>query len=113
IFLEYYQKCDMQKMLCIFPDGIPAKITSSLLPARSRLSLAVWLHVLLANKVKGPKTNSGSHAQKNGTTHQRELSRENVVRLVRHLLETIADLNKTKSTAASVWRNYCRETILS
>ena len=51
LYLEFYLKTDIQKIMSAYLDGIPVDITSRMLPLKSGLNLGVWLHVYLQNKV--------------------------------------------------------------
>src|SRR5215213_8251886 len=52
LYLGRYLKTDIHKTLSTYLEGIPASLTSKLLPMRSGLSLGVWLHVYLQGAVK-------------------------------------------------------------
>ena len=52
LYIGHYLKTDIQKTLSTYLEGIPATLTSKLLPMRSGLSLGVWLHVYLQGAVK-------------------------------------------------------------
>src|SRR5688500_8203693 len=51
LWLGHYHKINFQKLLSIYPDGIPLEIAAKLFPAKSRWSPGVWLHVFLHNKM--------------------------------------------------------------
>ncbi len=103
LLLGHYLQSDAQKLLSIYPDGIPVSLVSKSLPMRSRLSLIVWLHVLLQDSVN-KKTSA-----KKITTH---FSKEKLERLIAHLQSSIQSLH-LKPSARSTWNHYYDETILS
>ena len=102
LYLEHYLKTDIQKMLIVYPDGIPVDITSKLLPLKSRTSVGVWLHVYLQNTIS---RNAGSRKD------EEKFNRRKLLNLVNHLETTI--LNLRSSNLTSVWKNYYDETIIS
>jgi len=59
LWLSHYHKMNFQNLLSVYPDGIPAAITAKLLPAKSMLNTAVWMHVNLPNKM-GKKVSAGN-----------------------------------------------------
>jgi len=103
LLLGHYLQTDMQKLLTVYSDGIPVNIASKLLPIRSRLSLSVWLHVLLQNSV-GKKADTKQTATR--------FTKEKLIRLIDHLQSSIKRLH-IKSSGRTTWNNYYDETILS
>jgi 2-polyprenyl-3-methyl-5-hydroxy-6-metoxy-1,4-benzoquinol methylase len=104
LFLGHYLKTGFQKFLLVWPEGIPAQITASMLPWRSRFNLGVWLNVLLQNSVGARATPARSQNV--------NFSKEKLLRLSDHLRATIARLQMHEGTL-SHWNNYYEETILS
>jgi hypothetical protein len=103
LLLEYYLKCDMQKLLLVHLEGIPVKMTAGLLPLKSRFRLSVWLHVLLQNKVRGEQTSNQA---------QIKFSKIKMIQLIDHLTSTVSKL-QTDAAERSTWNTYYSETILS
>jgi hypothetical protein len=100
LYLEYYLRTDIQKIMIAYPDGIPVDITSRLLPLKSSLSLGVWLHVYLQNTVT-QNTRSKTDGDK--------FSKKKLLNLVNHLEATIQKLNSRMSRTE--WSNYYESTI--
>lgn len=102
LYLGRYLKTDIHKTLSTYLEGIPASLTSRLLPMRSGLSLGVWLHVYLQGAVKG----DGKPAQ-----GQAAFSKKKLLNLVMHL-ETIIGGFRGRRTGTT-WSDYYDATILS
>lgn len=105
LLIEHYLKMDVQKLLSVYLEGIPAKTTAKLLPLKSRFKLSVWLHVNLQNSVT-------SHNSKPGNNRAIVFSKEKLLRLIESLQSTIKDLH-VNTSIQSTWNNYYEETILS
>jgi len=103
LLLGHYLKIDLQQLLAAYPDGVPVMITAKLLPAKSRFSLSVWLHVFLQNTI-GTKKQPGN-------AKQVSFNKEKLARLIDHLDDTIKSL-RIQSSIRSTWNNYYDETIL-
>lgn len=102
LYLGHYLKTDIHKTLGTYLEGIPASLTSKLLPMRSGLSLGVWLHVYLQGAVKGdPKS----------TPQQGGFNRKKLLNLVMHLETIIAGFRGRRS--GTTWSDYYDATILS
>ncbi len=91
LYLEHYHGAGLQKLLSIYPDGIPVAIAAKLLPARSRLSLGVWMHVHLLNLVKSSAGPSGRKIA---------FDKQKLLRLVRHLENNISGLRSAPIPAS-------------
>ena len=101
LYLEFYLRGNIQKVLSAYLDGIPADITSRMLPLKSGLNLGVWLHVHLQNKVtQNTKAKNAKEA----------FSKKKLQNLIHHL-ETII-LSFIGKRTRSQWSNYYQETIL-
>jgi ribosomal protein L11 methylase PrmA len=100
LYLEYYLKADIQKIISSWPEGIPVDVTSKLLPLKSGLSLGVWLHVYLQNTVTRTIRNK-PEAEK--------FSKKKLLQLTTHLENTIMNLSSTMGR--SVWSDYYSTTI--
>jgi hypothetical protein len=105
LLLAGYCGLEVHKMLRAWPEGIPAAITSSLLPFRSKLKLSVLLHVHLQAKVTSRKTNATNENKK------KHLSSAQLKNILLHLISCIEKLKYPEQT--STWSNYYTETIIS
>lgn len=103
LLIGHYLKTGIQKMLTVYPEGIPVSLTAGLLPGKSRFNLAVWLHVFLQNSISAKKQES--------STTQKNFSNEKMDRLIDHLESSIKSL-QISSSVRSTWNNYYDETIL-
>src|SRR5579871_2941664 len=105
LYLEHYHKVDIQKLLSVYLEGIPATTTAKLLPAKSRFKISAWLHVFLQASVtaKTKPTNQTATASFN---------KAKLLNLIERLQSAIKPLH-VKSTIQSTWNNYYGETILS
>lgn len=101
LYLEFYLKSDIQKIMSAYLDGIPVDITSRMLPLKSGLNLGVWLHVYLQNKVMQTAK---------GKNERDEFSTKKLLNLVHHL-ETII-ISFSGREPKSEWSRYYQETIL-
>lgn len=102
LYIGHYLKTDIQKTLSTYLEGIPATLTSKLLPMRSGLSLGVWLHVYLQNAVKSDNRNAGA---------QGGFNRKKLLNLITHLETIIGGFRSRK--AGTTWGDYYENTILS
>ena len=103
LYLGYYLKTDIQKILSVYVEGVPVEVTARLLPIKSSLNMGVWLHVHLQNNVK---------EDKGGSDKQAGFDKKKLGHLLQHL-ESIISKFSVNNTAASTWSNYYDETILS
>ena len=102
LYLEHYLKIDCIKLLSTYLTGIPVEVTAKMLPAKSKWSLGVRLHVLLQNNIKNNKSSNQSKAV---------FSRQKLLTVVSHL-ESIFESLKPGYPAVTTWSNYYEETIL-
>jgi hypothetical protein len=105
LLLAAYCELDPHKLLRAWPEGIPAAVTSTLLPFRSKLKLSVLLHVHLQAKISSER-NSDTPKYKKRSLSSGQL--KNILKDLRSCIENIKQ-KKQKST----WNNYYSETILS
>ena len=105
LLIEHYLQIDVQKLLSVYLEGIPAKTTAKLLPFKSRFKLSVWLHVFLQNSVSA----NNSKPSNNRTV---VFSKEKLLRLIESLQSAIKPLH-VNAAIQSTWNNYYEETILS
>jgi 2-polyprenyl-3-methyl-5-hydroxy-6-metoxy-1,4-benzoquinol methylase len=99
LWLSHYHKVNFQQILSVYPDGISAEIAAKLLPAKSRLSSSVWLHLLLQNTIK-KQTTSNKIAY--------SFSEKKLLDLITHLENIIRKLDNSSKTT---WSNYYDEGI--
>lgn len=108
LYMEYYLKTDIQKILSTYLDGIPVDFIAKLLPLKSRLSLGVWLHVYLqqtaAASAKAPNNKTGKQAM--------QFSKKKLLDLTGHLTNIIKNFPEGRSYKTT-WSNYYEDTILS
>ena len=102
LYLGRYLKTDIHKTLSTYLEGIPASLTSKLLPMRSSLNLGVWLHVYLQGAVKTDSKN---------VSPQGGFNKKKMMNLVMHL-ETIIRGFRGRQTGTT-WSDYYDATILS
>ncbi|MGB8195326.1 MAG: hypothetical protein WCF67_25565 [Chitinophagaceae bacterium] len=102
LYLGRYLKTDIHKTLSTYLEGIPAALTSKLLPMRSGLSLGVWLHVYLQGAVKADNKSTAAHGSFN---------KKKLMNLVTHLETIIGGFHGRQS--GTTWSDYYDATILS
>ncbi len=105
LYIEHYHKMDVQKLLSVYLEGIPASTIAKLLPARARFKLSVWLHVYLQASVNSNNKPTNKAATAN-------FSKAKLLNLIESLQSAIKPLH-VKTTIQSTWNNYYGETILS
>ena len=99
LWLSHYHKMNFQQQLLIYPEGIPLDVSDKLMPARSRLSGSIWLHLLLHKKIsRRSSANRRSYS----------FSKKKLLDLVSHLENIILGLDFSKK---STWSNYYRESV--
>lgn len=103
LYLEFYLKIDVQKIMSTYLDGIPVEITSKMLPIKSGFNLGVWLHVHLQNNVRT--------SEASGREQQAKFDRKKMLNLISHL-ESIIHRFTSPKTSTSAWSNYYEKTIL-
>jgi hypothetical protein len=101
LLLEHYCGVEQKKIQTAWPDGISARLTSRLLPWKSRLNAGTLLHVHLQNSIKT-----------GGKERKTEFSRQKLLHILQHLEGIIKKL-KTNADSLSVWNQYYNKTILS
>lgn len=99
LWLSHYHKMNFQQILNIYPDGISAEITAKLLPAKSRLSSSIWMHLLLQNMIK---------KQSPDIKTSYSFSKKKLLDLITHLENTIKKLDNSSKTT---WSDYYNEGI--
>lgn len=96
LYLEYYLKSDIQRILSTYIDGIPIDITARLLPLKSNLNIGVWLHVYLQNA-----TFSSDRKNKVST----KFTKRKLLNIVSHL-EGIINRFPSDRPLKTTWSNY-------
>ncbi|HVM89822.1 MAG TPA: methyltransferase domain-containing protein [Puia sp.] len=105
LLIEHYHKIDVQKLLSVYLEGIPAGTTAKLLPLKSRFKLGIWLHVYLQASVNAKNKPTSK-------TATASFSKNKLLNLIDSLQNIIKPL-KVETTIQSTWNNYYEETILS
>jgi hypothetical protein len=105
LLIEHYLKIDVQKLLSVYLEGIPAKTAAKLLPLKSRFNMSVWLHVILQSSM-------GNNPTGPGNSRTIVFSKEKLLRLIESLQSAIKDLH-VNTSIQSTWNNYYDQTILS
>jgi ribosomal protein L11 methylase PrmA len=103
LLIEHYRQIDVNKLLSVYLEGIPAQTTAKLLPRKTKFKLNIWLHVFLQNSVSSNNKPSN---------RQISFSKEKLLRLLDSLESTIKPL-RIKTSVQTTWNNYYDETILS
>lgn len=104
LYLHHYLATGTTPWIEAWPEGIPAGITARLLPARSRLSLGIWLHVILQSRIQH-RSAASNH------THT-SFSKTKMINLLTNLEDIVTSLH-THAEKPSAWNNYYTSTILS
>lgn len=100
LYLEHYLQVDIQKILGLYPDGIPVDVTSKLLPLKSGLSVGVWLHVYLQKSI----SSNYKEGKIPGAFSQKKL-----MNVIEHLDSIIRSLSVGEKRSS--WSNYYTESI--
>jgi ribosomal protein L11 methylase PrmA len=103
LLLASYCNLEVHKLMQSYADGVPASVTSSLLPFSTRLNTAILLHVHLQAKIKKGKSSVLKQTKK--------ISSKDVLNILQHLESYIQKLHLKESR--STWNNYYDETIIS
>jgi hypothetical protein len=104
LLLAVHCNMEVHKLMLSYPDGVPAKLTVSLLPYKTRWNVAVYLHVFLQAKLSSKKNTEIKASQTN-------LSQQKLDQLLQNLEDCIRKLHRKEQT--TTWNNYYDETILS
>lgn len=103
LLLATHCKLEVHKLMHAYADGVPASLTSSLLPYSTRLNTAILLHVHLQAKMAKGKASAQQQTKK--------ISSRDVLNILQHLEGCIQKLQLKESS--STWDNYYDETIIS
>lgn len=112
LYLEHYAGAGLQKILSVYPDGIPASVTARLLPLKSRFRLGVWLHVHLPNRVRKYRVGNYRERLNGNGSPSPSFNRQKLLHLIRNLEHSITGLKKRVPVPSS-WSDYYTDTILS
>lgn len=104
LLLMQYRNTALNKLLLLYPNGIPVILAADLLPAKTKFNLNLYLHIHLQARFQRKTSGTGS-SKKNTISKTQQL---NIISSLTALVKKIS-LQKTKT----VWNNYYTETILS
>lgn len=104
LLIAVHTGMEVHKLMLSYPDGVPAAVTSSLLPFKTKFNASVYLHVHLQAKIAGKQPTE----QKQTT---RKITQKNIDQILQNLHSLISNLSLPSH--ASAWNNYYSETILS
>lgn len=102
LLLMKYRNIEMNKMLTIYPDGIPLKIISELLPFKSFFNSGALMHIHFQSSVK-----ANNRKQKT----ENILSSKRLLAIINHLFSSVKNLQPENKS--SNWNTYYEENILS
>jgi hypothetical protein len=103
LLLARYQSADILRMFQLYPDGMPLRFVSKLLPFKSLFNLNVWLHIRLPNMLSAGRDDN----QKKSPV----FSRQKMKHLISNLYSFVQSLSLPP--VRTQWNNYYDETILS
>lgn len=99
LLLMHYSKQSLQQLMLAYPEGIPLAVAKSLLPARTKWSLHIYLHIHLHAKIAGKKDNNSNRK-----------SAFSAVKMKNLLMSLELLVNKLKLPAQSTnWSDYYSE----
>jgi 2-polyprenyl-3-methyl-5-hydroxy-6-metoxy-1,4-benzoquinol methylase len=101
LVISKYTSCEVHRLFAAYPEGVPAKETVQLLPAKARFNVGNWLHIFLPASLK-PGNN----------TRETVFSKAKLLRIVEHLHQIIDNV-KIAPGKNSSWKNYYDRDILS
>ena len=104
LVLMKYCNASLNKLLQVYPHGIPLDICKSMLPFKAQFNFHVYLHVFLQSKISTNNSNQKTNEKKN-------FSKQKLVTLLQGLKTFVSSLNLTKDK--TTWDNYYDDTILS
>lgn len=103
LLLARYQSPELLKFFQVYPEGIPLKILTNLLPLKSRLNLNVWLHIIFPVSVADNK--------KVETKIPAAFNRQKLFHIIDNLISFVQSLKQP--VAVTKWNNYYEETVSS
>ncbi len=95
-----YSGLEIHRLFMAYPEGMPAAVVASALPAKARFRLSNWLHVFLPASVTKGKEQRES-----------DFNKAKLLRIVDHLESTIKPLQSLVANK-SIWDHYYEEEIL-
>jgi hypothetical protein len=104
LLIAVHTEMDVHRLMLSYPDGVPAAVTSKLLPFKTKLNASVYLHVHLQAKMAGKQS-----VEKKQTA--RKITQKNIDQILQNLHSCITNLKLPEQ--ATTWNNYYSETILS
>ena len=104
LLLSAYKQLDVSRLLKAYPEGVPATVTASLLPYKTKLNPVLYLHVHLQAKMSG-------HTAPSTTSKKAIVSLKSLRQILENLESIIEHLNPKETR--TTWNNYYEETILS
>lgn len=99
LLLMHYSKNSLQQLLLAYPEGIPLRITKSLLPVRSKFSLHTYLHIHVHASVTGRK--------KGNDERKLKFSRQKLINIITSLETLVRKLKLPEQ--ATAWSGYYDE----
>ena len=102
LLLMHYCNHDSYKIFTVYPNGIPLKILTTLLPKKCKWNLNVYLHIYLQDKISGNKRKK-SNAGLNFSKQKQEI-------LLKGLKDLVCKLSPKKSK--TTWDDYYTDTII-
>jgi hypothetical protein len=103
LLLGRYCSTELPRLFRLYPEGIPLKLLTKLLPFKSRFNINVQLHIFFPSHIK-----AGRETEAKSTS---SFSREKLQRIVDNLLTFVQSIKLPP--ASGKWDNYYDETILS
>lgn len=104
LLIAVHTGMEVHKLMLSYPDGVPAAVTSGLLPFKTKLNASVYLHVHLQAKM-------GAKQSVEQKQTARKITRKNIDQILQNLHSLITNLSLPAK--ATTWNNYYSETILS
>ncbi|HLO37016.1 MAG TPA: class I SAM-dependent methyltransferase [Lacibacter sp.] len=104
LLIAVHTELEVHRSMLSYPDGVPAAVTSKLLPFKTKLNASVYLHVHLQAKMAGKQ----SVEQKQTA---RKITQKNIDQILQNLHSCISRLKLPEQN--TTWNNYYSETILS
>ncbi len=104
LLIAVHTGMEVHRLMLSYPDGVPASVTSRLLPFKTKLNASVYLHVHLQAKMAGKQS-----VDKKQTA--RKITQKNIDQILQNLYGCISNLSLPEQT--TTWNNYYSETILS
>lgn len=104
LLLAAYSGMEVHKLAVSYPDGVPAAVTSRLLPFKTKFNASIYLHVHLQAKI-------GSKPAAEQKRSGKQLTQKNIEQIIENLHSCIEGLHLPQQS--TIWNNYYDETILS